>query len=65
MLIRLFQVFFGKIIGLDRIPQERRDKYADLAIKLASELVKAGAEGAVKGIMENGGEKFKYNLEKI
>lgn len=42
-------VLFGKVIGLDSIPPERREEIREKAWSAAEMIVEAAAKGAVEG----------------
>lgn len=60
MLIKLFQMIFGKLIGLDQIPQDKKDKAAQFALKMAEKGIEAAAKGAAEGFADG----FKYKIER-
>lgn len=45
-------LIFGKIIGLDSIPKEKREEVREKALAAATQIVKAAAEGAAAGAVE-------------
>lgn len=52
MVIGLLKIIFGKVIGLEKIPESKREEFwkkmGDYSVRLAGEM----AEGAGKGIAE-------------
>jgi len=51
MIIQVFKLFFGKIIGLDRIPKEKRNKFLkDAAIPLLKEAAVSAAKSKGKEV---------------
>lgn len=50
MLIWTLKTFFGKVIGLDAIPKDKREEIAGLGVKAMKEVVKAYAAGLGEGV---------------
>jgi hypothetical protein len=54
MLIYLLKIIFSKVIGIDQIPEEKREVYwtalEAYSIKLAEAMSKGAVEGATKNV---------------
>lgn len=48
----IFKKFFGKVVGLDQIPQDKKDKFVnEVAVPLLKEAVKSAVASGGKEVM--------------
>jgi hypothetical protein len=52
MLVRLLNVIFDQILGLNQIPKERREQLRRVLRDLLSEVAEAAGRGAVEGLRD-------------
>lgn len=50
MIIRLLKLIFGKVIGLENIPKEKREEFWKKIGNYSIELAKGMSEGAARGV---------------
>lgn len=58
MIVAILKVLFGKLIGFDKIPVEKREEFwtklSEYSVKLASEMAEGATRGAVQEIKSKG-----------
>lgn len=59
MLVGILKIIFGKVVGLDKIPAEKREKFweklGEYSVKLAGEMAEGATRGAVEGAKNGNG----------